>query len=60
MTAGEKKFRGRRSEQLSDWKRKHPASPKKAAQHLRKPATSTKKRPVKKDTAPSKKSTPGK
>ena len=39
LTAAEKEFRGKRERQLSEWKKKHPSSPKKAAQHLRKPAS---------------------
>jgi hypothetical protein len=38
LSAGEKEFREKRKQQLAGWKKKHPGSPKKAAQHLRKPA----------------------
>ena len=37
LTANEKEFRKKREHQLADWKKKHPGSPKKAAQHLPKP-----------------------
>ena len=40
LTAEERAFRAKRKRQLADWKKKHPGSPKKAAQHLRKPAGS--------------------
>ena len=42
LTEGDKEFRGKRAKQLSEWKKKHPGSPKKAAQHLRKPAAKKK------------------
>jgi len=38
LSGGEKEFREKRKQQLAEWKKKHPGSPKKAAQHLRKPA----------------------
>lgn len=38
LKPAEKEFRAKRERQLADWKKKHPKSPKKAAQHLRKPA----------------------
>lgn len=38
LTASEKEFRGKRAKQLADWKKQHPGSPAKAAQHLHKPA----------------------
>ena len=41
-TTSEKKFQAKRAKQLSEWKKEHPASPKKAAQHLRKPRTKKK------------------
>ena len=37
LTPSETKFRKKREAQLDDWKRKHPKSPRKAAQHLHKP-----------------------
>ncbi|MBL8216036.1 MAG: hypothetical protein JNK87_35270 [Bryobacterales bacterium] len=39
LTPKEKEFRAARKRQLAEWKKKHPGSPKKAAQGLRKPAT---------------------
>jgi hypothetical protein len=39
----EKKFQGKREQQLEHWKKEHPKSPRKAAQHLGKPATAKKK-----------------
>jgi hypothetical protein len=39
LSASEKRFRSARDKQLSKWKAEHPASPKKAAQHLHKPGT---------------------
>jgi hypothetical protein len=42
LTAGEKEFRGKRAKQLAEWKKEHPGSPTKAAQHLHKPKTKTK------------------
>ena len=42
LTAGEKEFRGKRAKQLSEWKKQHPGSPTKAAQHLRNPETKSK------------------
>lgn len=38
LTPNEKEFRAARKRQLDDWKKKHPKSPSKAAQGLRKPA----------------------
>jgi hypothetical protein len=38
LTASEKTFRAKRERQLAKWKKGHPASPKRAAQHLRKPS----------------------
>ena len=43
-TAGEKKFQAKREQQLEHWKKEHPKSPRKAAQHLSKPAAAKKKR----------------
>lgn len=37
LTASEKEFRTERKHQLDQWKKNHPGSPKKAAQHLSKP-----------------------
>jgi len=37
LTSTEKQFRGKRAKQLAEWKKEHPKSPKKAAQHLHKP-----------------------
>lgn len=42
LTRSEKKFRGKRKAQLDNWKRKHPASPRKAAQHLAGPEGASK------------------
>lgn len=42
LTASEKEFREKRATQLSEWKKEHPGSPAKAAQHLRKPGTKPK------------------
>jgi hypothetical protein len=42
LSAGEKEFRSKRKRQIADWKRDHPGSPKKAAQHLHKPGTKPK------------------
>jgi hypothetical protein len=42
LSTGEKKFRSERAKQLGEWKKEHPGSPKKAAQHLHKPGTKTK------------------
>ncbi len=36
-TPSEKKFQAKREKQLGDWKKKHPGSPRKAAQHLHRP-----------------------
>ncbi len=36
-TPSEKQFRAKRKNQLDDWKKDHPKSPKKAAQHLHAP-----------------------
>ena len=44
LTSGEKEFRGKRAKQLAEWKKDHPGSPKKAAQHLHKPETKAKKK----------------
>lgn len=41
-TPSEKQFRATRKKQLDDWKKDHPKSPKKAAQHLHKPETKPK------------------
>ena len=38
LSSSEKEFRGKRKKQLDHWKAEHPASPRKAAQHLHKPA----------------------
>jgi hypothetical protein len=48
LSEGEKEFRGKRASQLAEWKKEHPGSPTKAAQHLSKPGA--------KKTAPKKKS----
>ena len=37
-TDSEKKFQASREQQLKQWKKEHPKSPRKAAQHLGKPA----------------------
>jgi hypothetical protein len=37
LTPAEKTFRGKREKQLAGWKKSHPSSPGKAAQHLHKP-----------------------
>jgi len=42
LTASEKQFRDKRAKQLEDWKKEHPGSSTKAAQHLSKPATKKK------------------
>jgi hypothetical protein len=42
LSAGEKEFRGKREKQLAEWKKAHPGSPKRAAQHLHKPGTKSK------------------
>jgi hypothetical protein len=42
LNAEEKKFRAKRKRQLDDWQRKHPGSPRKAAQHLSSPASAAK------------------
>ena len=52
----EKKFQAKREQQLERWKKDHPKSPRKAAQHLSKPATSKKKRAATKKRATTKKS----
>ena len=39
LTDSEKQFRAKRAKQLEDWKKQHPGSSTKAAQHLSKPAT---------------------
>jgi hypothetical protein len=44
-TESEKKFQAKREQQLKEWKKEHPKSPRKSAQHLAKPTTAaTKKR----------------
>jgi hypothetical protein len=42
LAASEASFRKKREKQLQDWKKEHPGSPKKAAQHLHKPGTTPK------------------
>ena len=37
LKSGEKKFRSARERQLKNWKKSHPSSPRKAAQHLHAP-----------------------
>jgi hypothetical protein len=37
-TPSEKEFQSQRAKQLEEWKKDHPKSPRKAAQHLGKPA----------------------
>jgi hypothetical protein len=37
LTEAEKQFRGKREKQLNTWEKKHPGSPRKAAQHLHHP-----------------------
>ena len=37
LSSGEKKFRSARERQLANWKKSHPGSPRKAAQHLHAP-----------------------
>jgi hypothetical protein len=37
LSSGEKKFRSARERQLQNWKKSHPGSPRKAAQHLHAP-----------------------
>jgi len=56
LTSSEKQFRGKRANQLAEWKKEHPKSPTKAAQHLHKPekakaAKTASKRTVSKKTA---------
>ena len=46
-TASEKKFRAKRSKQLDEWQKEHPASKRKAAQHLRAPGSGTPKKKAK-------------
>jgi hypothetical protein len=38
LAPSEKAFRDERKSQLDSWKKEHPKSPRKAAQHLHKPA----------------------
>jgi hypothetical protein len=45
LTAGEKEFREKRERQLAAWKKDHPGSSRKAAQHLHKPETKSKHSP---------------
>ncbi|MFN7998632.1 MAG: hypothetical protein U0Q18_33725 [Bryobacteraceae bacterium] len=47
LTVSEKEFREQRERQLAEWKKDHPGSPRKAAQHLRKPGTKSKRAPSK-------------
>ena len=58
-TDSEKKFQGKREQQLEQWKKEHPKSPRKAAQHLSKPATATKKRAPAANKTAAKKRPPG-
>jgi len=53
LTAGESEFRGKRAKQLTEWKKQHPGSSTKAAQHLHKPKAKsvTKKTTTKKSSA---------
>lgn len=54
LTPSEKTFRAKREKQLDEWKKEHPQSPRKAAQHLHAPGTTTKtKRNTKRKSAPS-------
>ena len=46
LSPDEKEFRQKRERQLEQWKKEHPESPKKAAQHLRQPPE---KKPAKKN-----------
>ena len=55
LAPSEKTFRVKRARQLSDWKASHKNSPKKAAQHLHKPGTTTKTATATKKTAAAKK-----
>jgi len=41
LTPAEKEFRGKREKQLAEWKKEHAGSPRKAAQHLRKPPSAS-------------------
>ena len=43
-TDSEKKFQAKRAKQLEDWKKDHPKSPRRAAQHLAKPGTAAAKK----------------
>ena len=43
LTGSEKEFRDKRANQISEWKKEHPGTPTKAAQHLRKPGAPKKK-----------------
>jgi hypothetical protein len=47
LSSGEKTFRSARKRQLDRWQDAHPGSPRKAAQHLRKPKHQTRKRKAK-------------
>jgi hypothetical protein len=44
LRSNESNFRSARERQLSRWKAAHPGSPKKAAQHLHKPKSSSRKK----------------
>lgn len=41
LAPSEKEIRAKRAKQLDSWKKSHPGSPKKAAQHLKAPASKT-------------------
>jgi hypothetical protein len=43
LSSSEKEFREKRGHQLDQWKKTHPGSPRKAAQHLSKPKAVAKK-----------------
>lgn len=55
LSGSEEKFRGKRKKQLDNWKKQHPGSPKKAAQHLsapdKKQSATSKKKAAKKTAA---------
>ena len=42
LTSSEKQFRAKRKSQIDRWEDKHPGTPRKAAQHLSKPAAKKK------------------
>jgi hypothetical protein len=53
-STSEKKFQAKREEQLERWKKDHPKSPRKAAQHLGKPKAAAKKAAAKRPRRSSK------